>query len=281
MSKIEEIADPQYVTSQYQNASNLNVRIRLHQRCSTNKYGWPRWVFDQFSLPPQGRLLELGCGTGDLWLENSDRIPVGWEMVLSDFSSGMLRRAQGSLGGNRNFRFGVIDAQSIPFESRGFDAVIANNMLYHVPDKARALAEIQRVLKPNGRFYASTIGEQHLQEMAALVGKFDSQLASWRERLSASFTLENGSAQLTQWFANVAFRHYEDSLVITEATPLVDYILSGRLRLSADRQRDFARFVKQELQLRGGKLYITKDVGVFESSGPLQAYSSDRGGVTR
>ncbi|MGI0014792.1 MAG: class I SAM-dependent methyltransferase [Nitrososphaera sp.] len=271
MSKIEGIADPQYVTSQYQNASNLNVRILLHQRFSTNKYGWPRWVFDQFNLPPQCRILELGCGTGGLWLENLYRTSAGWEIVSSDFSVGMLQHAQRRLGGNRNFRFGIIDAQSIPFESRGFDAVIANHMLYHVPDKARAVAEIRRVLRPNGRFYASTIGERHLQEIAALVGKFDAQLVSWGERLSDSFTLENGSAQLTPWFASVTLHRYEDSLVITEATPLVDYILSGRIKLSADRQRDFAKFVKQELQLRGGKFYITKDSGVFESSGPLQA----------
>ena len=109
--------------------------------------------------------------------------------------------------------------------------------------------------------------EQDLQEIAALVGKFDPQLASWRERLSDSFTLENGSAQLAQWFASVTLRRYEDSLVITEATPLVDYVLSGRIKLSAERERDFARFVKQELQLRGGKLYVTKAYGVFESMG--------------
>ncbi|MBV7339567.1 class I SAM-dependent methyltransferase [Chloroflexi bacterium TSY] len=274
MSEIKEIVDPhdpQYVTSQYQDASNLNARIRLHRRFSTNKYGWPRWVFDQFGLPPQCRILELGCGTGDLWFENLDRLSAGWEIVLSDFSSGMLRHARHNLGDNRNFRFGVIDAQSIPFESGSFDAVVANHMLYHVPNRARALAEIQRVLKSDGRFYAATIGTQDLQEMAALVGKFDSQLASWRRRLSDSFTLENGSAQLTQWFDGVTLHHYEDSLIITEAAPLVDYILSGRINLSADRQRDFARFVQQELQLCGGKLYVTKASGIFESSGPLQA----------
>jgi 16S rRNA G1207 methylase RsmC len=52
------------------NASNLNARIRLHQMFSTNKVGWQRWLFDQFKLPPQGRILELGCGAGTLWLEN-------------------------------------------------------------------------------------------------------------------------------------------------------------------------------------------------------------------
>jgi ubiquinone/menaquinone biosynthesis C-methylase UbiE len=253
------------VIQQYQDASNLTVRIRLHQRFSTNQYGWPRWLFDQFSFPPQGCILELGCGTGSLWLENSDRIPAGWEMVLSDLSPGMVRHAQRSLDGNRHFQFGVLDAQSIPFESGSFDAVIANHMLYHVPDKARALAEIRRVLKPGGRFYAATLGRQNLQEMAALVSRFDAQLTAWREQLADSFTLENGPAQLARWFASVTLRRFEDSLVITETAPLVDYLLSGRIKLAADRRRDFAGFVEQELKLRDGKFYVTKDVGVFES----------------
>ena len=82
MSKLEEIADPKYVTKQYQNASNLNTRILLHQRFSTNKVGWFLWMFDQFKLPPHSHILELGCGPGDLWLENGERIPTGWDIVL-------------------------------------------------------------------------------------------------------------------------------------------------------------------------------------------------------
>ena len=46
----------------------------------------------------------------------------------------------------RSFKFEEIDAQSIPYETKTFDAVIANHMLYHVPDRAKAIAEIKRVL---------------------------------------------------------------------------------------------------------------------------------------
>ena len=83
-------ANQEYLACQYRNASNLNARIDLHQRFSTNKYGWQRWIFDQLDLPLQCRILELGCGPGNLWLENLDRIPESWDIVLSDFSAGML-----------------------------------------------------------------------------------------------------------------------------------------------------------------------------------------------
>jgi SAM-dependent methyltransferase len=179
VSEIAGLADTQFVTGQYQNAKNLNTRIQLHQRFSTNKYGWHRWVFDQFSFPLQSRILELGCGTGELWLENIDRVPGEWEITLSDYSAGMLQQAQQNLDHSRRFRFEVIDAQTLPFASRSFDSIIANHMLYHVPDRNKALSEIRRVSNSEGSFHASTVGQRHLQEIAGLVGRFDPQLAGW------------------------------------------------------------------------------------------------------
>jgi ubiquinone/menaquinone biosynthesis C-methylase UbiE len=92
------------VESQYRDASNLNARIALHERFSTNAYGWQRWVFDQLELPPDARVLELGCGTGKLWVENRDRTPEGWDVTLTDASPGMLREARRNLGLDRRFR---------------------------------------------------------------------------------------------------------------------------------------------------------------------------------
>jgi hypothetical protein len=75
--------------------------------------------------------------------------------------------------------------------------------------------------------------------------------------------LENGAAQLAHWFVNVTVDRYEDSLIVTELTPLIDYILSGRLELAVDRKRAFVDFVRQEFQRASGGLTITKDSGMF------------------
>lgn len=271
MSRVQAIADPNYVNNQYRNASNLNARIRLHQEFSTNKHGWQRWLFEQFKFIPKSRVLELGCGAGNLWLENLDRIPEGIEIVLSDFSEGMLEQAQQNLKHSPFFQFKVIDAQSIPFDNNSFDFVIASHMLYHVPDRNKALLEIKRVLKQNGRFYASTIGSNHLKELDDLISRFDNRLTSWGKLPSDSFGLENGSTQLGNYFANISLYRYSDSLIVTDANLLTDYILSGRIELSTDQQLDLAEFVAQELKANDGKFYITKDSGVFESNGILQS----------
>lgn len=266
MTPIKSLADPHYVSDQYKNASNLNARIRLHQLFSTNKYGWQHWLFDQFKLPPQGRILELGCGTGLLWLENLERLPSGVELLLSDLSEGMLQLAQDNLKSHKHgFQFKIIDAQSIPFEDQAFDMVIASHMLYHVPDRAKALSEIRRVLKPSGRFYASTLCQGNMQELTDLVCRFDPQLAAWGKLPSDAFDLENGAAQLRKYFARVELRRYPDALEVTDAALLTDYILSGRIELPAERRPDLAEFVRQEIQAHGGTLHISKEAGLFEA----------------
>lgn len=123
------LADQKYLlTHQYSNASKLNDRLQLHDRFSTNKYGFHRWIFDQFKIPLRSRVLDLGCGPGLLWMRNRDLIPAGWDIVLADFSAGMAAEARHNLGDiERGFAYVTGDAQAIPFVDGTFDAVIANH----------------------------------------------------------------------------------------------------------------------------------------------------------
>jgi ubiquinone/menaquinone biosynthesis C-methylase UbiE len=257
--------DPEYLKKQYKNSSNLDARVRLHQRFSVNKHGWHRWVFDHFDLPARCRILELGCGPAYLWLDNLDRLPPGWEILLSDFSLGMLEQARQNLKCRPAIHFEAFDAQSIPYGNETFDAVIANHMLYHVPDRSRAFSEIHRVLKPTGIFYATTVGQNHLSEMRDLICKFDVELAPWG-RVTDSFTLENGKAQMSLRFRKTELFRYEDALEVTEVDPLVDYILSGWAAHRLEkRQEQFREFVARTIGSQGGVFHVTKDSGLFVS----------------
>jgi SAM-dependent methyltransferase len=263
MSKMQ---DPVYLREdQYRTPDNLNARIRLHVGFSTNAYGWFRWVFDQYDLPENCRILELACGPGDLWRENAERVPPGWEVVLSDFSPGMVTRARENLAGAAHpFTFEIIDAQSIPYGAGSFDVVIANHCLYHFPDRIKALVEIHRVLESGGRFYATTIGATHLAEIDKLVARFVPDLVHVFNNEDIPFTLENGGAQLTPCFADVSIHRYRDSLQVTQVDPLVDYILSGtRFGMSEDRREALTTFVRSEISASGGVFHIHKDSGLF------------------
>lgn len=263
MSRLD---DQNYLRNeQYLDASRLNTRINLHARFSVNPQSWFQWMFDHFEFPEPARILELGCGVGDLWRENQARLSTDWEIVLSDFSPGMLDAAQANLAGLAHpVRFEVIDAQSIPYPQANFDAVIASLMLYHVPDVRRALAEIQRVLKPGGYLYAATVGKQHLQGLPELVLEFDPDIHLQSFDEIKSFDLERGQQLLQAYFGQVDVYIFEDALRVTEAAPLVDYMLSGfRWGVGESRRQDFKAFVQRKLDSGDGVLNIKKDLGML------------------
>src|SRR5512138_1738048 len=198
---VSKFTDPQYLkTEQYRDSTNLDARVDNHLRFSTNPYGWFHWVFDTLEkLPANANILELGSGPGYLWSHCADRIPAGWRITLSDLSPGMVDAAWRNLVVlGRAFKFEQIDAQSIPYPDGSFDAVIANHMLYHVPDRAKAIQEIARVLRPGGHLIATTVGDHHLDELHEWL-HFAHMDKSFEE-FSRAFTLENGMEQLTPFF---------------------------------------------------------------------------------
>jgi len=265
---MSKFTDQQYLkTDQYRDSTNLEARVMIHQRFSTNSYGWFKWVFDMLAkLPDNARILELGCGHALLWKENVHRIPAGWNVTLSDLSSGMLDAAWRNLVvTGRAFKFEEIDAQSIPYGDETFDAVVANHMLYHVPDRPKAIAEVHRVLKPGGRLIATTVGENHMHEIMDWFRRV--HISNVWESFVVPFTLENGLEQLQPFFSAVALSRYEDSLHATELEPMMDYIRSGirANELSEDEFAKVQRDLEKELKERG-RIFITKDSGLFEAT---------------
>jgi SAM-dependent methyltransferase len=254
---------------QYKSAEYLQARIELHQRFSTNLYGWFRWVFDQFDLSIETDLLEIGCGTGTLWLESRERIPLEWHITLTDFSPGMITDAKRNIGLNRNhFNYVVSDGMAIPFPNESFTSVIANHVLYHIPDRRKALAEISRVLKPEGIFFATTIGKNHLKELSQIMAGFaPTEGKYYSSALNPSgFTLENGIRQLNPWFNSIEIRHYYDALVVTEAEPLLAYILSmiPRSEINDDNSNVIKLHDKiNKLINQQGSIHIQKLSGIF------------------
>jgi ubiquinone/menaquinone biosynthesis C-methylase UbiE len=262
---VSKPSDPQYLKNvQYRDSTNLQARMALHERFSTNPYRWFRWVFDALNrLPPDARILEVGGGSGAFWKENADRIPPGWKITVSDLSPGMVDEAWRNLVvTGRAYQFKEIDVQSIPFEDETFDAVIAIHMLFHVPDRQRALAEIQRVLKPGGRLIATTIGKDHLKELHTWFQEVNDAFGSF----GALFTLENGAEQLKPFFSRVTVSRRDDHLEVTEVEPILAYIRSTIHAVEATEEKLAALRQKLEKELaEQGRIYISKDSGLFEA----------------
>ncbi len=264
------------ILEQYQNSNNLSARIALHEKFSTRKGVFHAWLFDHIQAPQNSRVLELGVGSAKLWQVNRERIPKGWTITLSDISEGMLEDARKNVADiPAHFSFQQVDAQAIAFENNTFDLVMANHMLYHVPDVDKAVGEIRRVLKPDGRFYASTGGLNHMKELDDFVElNMAEKLPGVFTRLGNTtehFALENGEAQLSKHFNNVKLHMPPEShLHVTEAEPFMAYILSMARwsMLIEDVSKEQVNEVVAEARNIAEKslpIHITTATGLFEA----------------
>jgi ubiquinone/menaquinone biosynthesis C-methylase UbiE len=255
--------DSAKLKEQYRDSGNFVRRLTLHRRFSTNRYGWYRWVFDQFELSNSPRIVELGCGPGALWKRNLARAPKSALVVLSDFSAGMLRDCLKNLGASAApVRVCQLDARLLPFRDHTFDAVVANMMLYHVADRENALRDIRRVLTPAGRLYATTTGRSYMRE----INEADWRILGVPPRAGSAelFGLETGHEQLRAIFSEVETRRYASSLRVTESGPLMDYFLSMRPMIDPEPERWTAlREYFEERIAREGEIVIPMDLGML------------------
>ena len=219
----DNIRDEKSVKEQYAESGNLDIRIAIHQKYSVNKQGFGNWIFQQYELFEGCKILELGCGTGSMWRENINLLPKNCKLILSDFSENMLAAARKNISAESGVDFKIIDIQDIPYEDDSFDVVIANMMLYHVPDLSKALSEVRRALKPQGKFYCATYGENGIMEY--LEKQFLDIIGT--EKKDKIFTLQNGGEILSKYFSSVERRDCEDALEVADVNDLASYIYSA------------------------------------------------------
>lgn len=257
------VSDSETVRQQYGTASRLNTRISIHSKYSTNKQGFGNWIVSHYRLREGMSVLELGCGTGEMWLGKGRIISGCSRFVLPDFSEGMLDKAKETLRGQKGIEYRIIDIQDIPFADREFDAVIANMMLYHVPDLNKGLREVRRVMKEDGTFYCATYGENGM--MKYICGLFEDR--NIREPANDAFTLQTGESKLKTVFSDAERFLYEDSLEITDVGDMVEYIysLNGMTELRQLPESEIRGVLQKNM--RGGVLRVPKEYGMFIAGG--------------
>jgi len=215
----------EYAELQYKTHQNLINRMNLWSY-GTNPESLHKWIFDKIQLQEHERVLELGCGTGQLWLENCKNVPSTCSIALSDFSKNMLDKAKKKLKSSKlPIKFEIIDAERIPYPNQIFDVVIGCHMLYHVPNIERALISINQVLKPNGRFISTTISQQHIRELKNFLSEFG-LYSEEKMKLFSEFRNETGREVLKPFFDEVEFYEYINHVNITSVDPLMRYIES-------------------------------------------------------
>ena len=214
----------QQTKEQYASSKNLESRMSIYQY-SIDAKTFSKWLTEQIIPDNNVKILELGCGTGDLWKNLKDSFH-NCEILLSDFSEGMLEKSKENLGENA-FNYEIIDFHNIPYPDKTFDIIISNHNLYHALDLNKVLGEISRVIKDNGVFYSTTNSIEHLASLRELINITDDMI--WPNSvLTSIFGAETGIEILSNYFQYTDLRFYRNELRIKDFAPIINYFMSVR-----------------------------------------------------
>jgi SAM-dependent methyltransferase len=115
-----------------------------------------------------GRVLEIAAGTGVVTRVMATTLPAETSIVATDLNAAMIDHAR-TIGTSRAVEWRQADAMSLPFEEGAFDAVVCQFGAMFFPDRAKAYAEVRRVLRPGGVFLFNVWDRIEYNEIPACV----------------------------------------------------------------------------------------------------------------
>jgi demethylmenaquinone methyltransferase / 2-methoxy-6-polyprenyl-1,4-benzoquinol methylase len=125
---------------------------RLNQWISMGQHwGWKKEACQQLALQPGGTVLDVCTGTGDLASLLAGMVGANGQVVGLDFSEGMLATARKRFATTSNCQWVQGDALALPFEANTFNGAVIAFGLRNVVNREKAIAEMQRVVKPGAR----------------------------------------------------------------------------------------------------------------------------------
>jgi demethylmenaquinone methyltransferase / 2-methoxy-6-polyprenyl-1,4-benzoquinol methylase len=161
---------------------------------------WKRIAVMMAGLRKGQRVLDLAAGTGDLTKLLAKRVGPKGEVWLTDINEAMLQRGRDrmlDLGLNQ-VKCAQVNAEDLPFTDGYFDAVTIGFGLRNVTNQAKALAAIERVLKPGGRCIVLEFSKPTSKTLARVYDQYSFQVLP----------------RLGQWIANDgdSYRYLAESI---------------------------------------------------------------------
>ena len=267
----EPPVDAAYLHYQYDDAEKLRIRIATHAQYSERTSdSFASWLLQHVDTARGQLLLDVGCGSG---VYHPALAAAGARIVAGDASGGMLRASlDQAVAGAYTIVAMSTDAQALPFRAAHFDRVMANHMLYHVPDQGAALRELRRIVKPGGRVVMATNGADNFAEFDALHRAVATNLGyATSPHDSLRFTLDDLPLVRSAFPSAEVFTR-ADALVFAEAAPALRFYASytidaieGRPADGSHREpllREMGAAI-EAIIAREGVLRVSKTAGCF------------------
>lgn len=254
VSRLSEIM--QLVTKNQQ----ADFRYGLYERYGTGSQKWHQWLFDQLPLEPGMKVLDVGCGHGNVWHHNWQRIPARCRITLLDketkglqYLRGIYRKRQGELAAGVKLTFLCEDAESWQCPPAGYDLILAGHLWSYIRDKEGLLGRLRRGLAEGGRLISTFTSQVCVSDVNRILEPVLGRrvLRAYQERKQAF------AAQMEELFAgefgNVSRMTYHNGLRIGQPEELLQYLcdLDGELEAQLRAKEQEVKIYLRELAQRG------------------------------
>ncbi|MCB0117054.1 MAG: class I SAM-dependent methyltransferase [Caldilineaceae bacterium] len=233
----QQFTDPTYLAYQYADSEKLRIRQETHALYSEAKEDFVDWVLNVLEAQPGEVIADVGCGPGSY---HAKLAAHGVQIVALDASLGMVTDvAEGATSAQRPVRAIQANAEQLPLADDSCDRLMANHMLYHVPDQVTALREMWRVLKPGGRVVLATNAADNgawLRELHVEAAT-EHGYRPLRESTVARFSLSSGDL-VTAVFSNARIMVREDAFLFPSVEAVMRYYASMMVDLIEDAPAD-------------------------------------------
>ena len=262
----------------YATERNLRIHEDTHAKYSVPNIDFVRWTLETIDWAGDEVVLDIGPGRGSHYACLVQQQPALTYYAV-DLSPNLLLNHPCA-----SDHLALGDAIRLPYIDDSFDIVMANHVLYHLADIEAGLAEIKRVLKPDGRVLAATDSQQNLIQLQMLIHRANVFLSDNGTKVNPpalpceAFALENGTRILARHFYAVVRHDLPCQLIFDDIEPALQYLDSMRdLRqdslpddVSWDDMMIYMRQFMTQLMGASGKLEIDLITGAL--------VASDRGG---
>ncbi len=214
---MDSLNDPEVVRKEYADEKRYAARM-AKQETATGSDPYDV-VFAAVAERQPRDVLEVGCGRGELAEQMSRELSA--HVTALDQSARMVE-----LTAARGVEAVIGDVVDLPFRDGSFDCAVAAWMLYHASDLDRALEELRRVLRRDGRLVAATSSERNLAEVWELVGEIGAP--------GGGFTVESAGDALRRHFDEVEQRDVFGTVTFHGREAAYEYVAATRSAEMAD-----------------------------------------------
>ena len=267
---MQHATDAGYLAYQYGNAEKLQMRQEAHRLYSERQDSFLDWLVTQLAPGPDERIGDIGCGPGIYHKLVSERKST---IIAVDASAGMVAEARArATAHGLSVAALQADAMALPLADGCCSRVMANHMLYHVPDQRAALGELWRILGRSGRVVLATAAADSFRVLTDLHAQAAASAGyTTTPGMTARFTLDDINL-VREVFPSARVHVREDAFLFPNSQAVLRYYASGLVDQITPLPTDGAHRRRllplmatavDEIIATRGHLRVPKDAGCF------------------